>query len=505
MLAPGDGLVLNDPYLGNGHLPDFFCFFPIYVDGQLVGFSGSCAHHADVGGAAPGSQVTAGIFDMYQEGVRVPPVRLFRDGAPVDELLRVITANVRRPTDMVGDLKAQASACAVGARRIQELYAEYGDELVEDCVEQLLDRTEQAMRDAVSEIPDGRYEFEDRLDDYGPDTDPVVIKATVEVEGSRVKIDFAGTSLQVRAALNCPFNFTYAYSLFALKTLTDPTIPENEGGRRVLEVSAPRGCFLNPTVPAPTGARATVAIRIVDAIMGAMSQALPGRAVAAPSHFVNTTFGGFAGSDGAEAETGEGFVYYELLLGSFGARPEKDGVDGLVSCFNTGNIPIEVHEATAPVLIHSFGFTPDSAGPGKYRGGVGVQKEIELLSGPIRLTNLSDRYRFRPWGLFGGGAGAPGDAVLTREGQRTQLHSKVTCELQMGDVIAYHVSGAGGWGDPFERRPEAVLEDVLNGLVSAEAAREAYRVAIDAATGTVDRELTEALRRGAAQAPPTSN
>ncbi|HMJ96639.1 MAG TPA: hydantoinase B/oxoprolinase family protein [Thermoleophilaceae bacterium] len=487
-LRPGDGIVLNDPYMGNGHLPDIFCFAPVYSDDELVGYAGSCAHHMDVGGAAPGSQATVGIFDMHQEGIRITPVRAFVGGDPVREVLELVTANVRKPDDTAGDLRAQMTTCLIGARRLVELYDEYGEAVIEGCMDELIARTETGAREAVSAIPDGRYEFEDYLDDWGPDTDPVRIAVAVDVSGDEITVDFTGTGPAVRAALNCPYNFTYAYSLFAVKALTDATLPENEGGRRPLTVIAPEGCFLNPIPPAPTGARATVAIRIVDAIMGALSQALPERAVAAPSHFVNTTFGGVS-------DTGEPFVYYELLIGGVGGRAHSDGVDGLVSCFNTSNIPVEIHEATSPVLVERLELLEDSGGPGLHRGGVGIRKVLRVLAGPVRLTNLADRQVYPAWGLFDGEPGAIGSVTLSRNGHTEVLHSKTTRDVAAGDILDYRVAGAGGWGRPFARDPDAVLDDVIDGLVSVAAAEERYGVVVDRAAGEVDLTKTAERRK----------
>lgn len=488
-LSEGDGIILNDSYMGSGHFPDVFCFVPIFDGSELVGYAGTCAHHLDVGGAAPGSQAIEGIVDMYQEGMRILPVKAFAGGQPVEDVLRLITGNVRAPKEMRGDLRAQMNACLMGARRMEELYADYGAAVVEESISAILARTEDAMRKAICDIPDGRYTFVDQLDDYGPGTPPLEIHVAVEVNGDEIRVDFTGTSPQIRGAVNCPFNFTYAYALFAVRALTDPEIPENEGARKPLEVYAPPGCFLNPIPPTATGARACVAIRLVDALMGALAQALPDRAVAAPSQFANTTFGGL------DPTTGEPFVYYELLIGGFGARPNKDGVDGLAACFNTSNIPVEVVEATSPISIEQMGFVQDSPGAGKYRGGCGMRKDIRLLSGPVLLTNLSDRYKVGPWGLWGGGAGATGSATLAQDGTRRSLESKLTCHLEAGDLLEYTSSAAGGWGHPFDRDAERVLDDVLDGYVSERAAYETYGVKVDLERQRVDGPATETRRQ----------
>jgi N-methylhydantoinase B len=337
-------------------------------------------------------------------------------------------------------------------------------------------------------VPPGRYEFEDFMDDYGPGTEPLRISVAVEVAESSIHVDFTGTSPQVRAAINCPFNFTYAWTLYGIRALTSPFVPENEGTRRPISVSAPEGCFVNPTPPSPSGARAIAAMRIVDAVMGAMAKALPQRGLAAPSHFCNVTYGG------RNRSTGEAYIGYEMLLGGFGARPDKDGEDGLVASINCTNIPVEVQEATNPVLIERLEYITDSAGVGKFRGGTGIRRDIRILD-DLAFTTIGDRFKFPPWGLWGGKSGATGSAQLIRDGVSQTLGSKGTFEVRAGDLFISCVSGAGGFGDALTRDPEAVLKDVLDGLVSAQAAIEQHGVSIDLAHERVDEEKTRALRK----------
>lgn len=494
-LRPGDGVLTNDPYLGNGHLPDMFCFSPIYWKNRRIGYAGVCGHQLDIGGAAPGSQQTVGVTDMYQEGMRVPPVKAFIDGAPVPDVFDLITANVRRAKDTAGDLKSEMNACLIGARRMAELYDDYGKETVDAAIASMFTRSDEAVSSAIADLPEGHYEFEDYLDDSGPDTEPLRVKATVTISHSPVSlsVDFEGSGPQVAAAINCPFNFTYAWALFAVRCLIAPHIPENDGVRRRITIEAPVGSFLHPEPPAPSGARATSAMRITEVVLGALAQAIPDRAVAAPSHFCNATFGGF------DKHTNSGYVYYEMLIGGSGARLGHDGMDGMVSHINCCNIPIEVQEANAPVIIDKFEYLRDTGGPGQWRGGTGVRKVMKLTSGPVRLTNLGDRYKFPPWGLYGGMSGALGSSDLVRDGVRTSLGSKVTISAEAGDAIEHRVSGAGGWGDPMAREPTAVLDDVLDGLISSDQALEVYGVAVDLESESVDVAAT-AQRRG--QPPP---
>jgi N-methylhydantoinase B len=487
-LRAGDGLLLNDPYMGNGHFPDVFCFAPIFHQGELVAYAGSCAHHTDIGGAAPGSQMVVGIYDMFQEGLRIPPVRFYRAGKPLSDIFDLVSGNTRTPRDTAGDLRAQMNACVVGGRRYQQLLDEYSIATVEHCIDEVIQATEQAMRAAIRAFPDGTYRFADYMDDYGPGTEPVRISVTIRVQGDEVWVDFDGTSPQVRSALNSTFNFTYAYTTFALKCVLNPHLPDNAGTRVPFHVSAPPGCFVNPVPPAPCGARATVVIRIVDALMGALAQADPTRVVAAPSHFVNTTIGGL------DEATGEPYVHYEMLLAGFGARHGKDGPDGLASCFNTGNIPVEIHEANAPVVVELVEYVQDSAGPGRWRGGSGLRKRLRVLQGPVTISNLTDRFKFEPWGLAGGLPGARGSIQLLRDGQATALHSKGADQLEAGDRIEFVTSGAGGMGPPLERDPALVVQDVLDGFVSREAAQQNYGVVIDPAQRTLDRDATQQER-----------
>ncbi|MBI4278511.1 MAG: hydantoinase B/oxoprolinase family protein [Armatimonadetes bacterium] len=489
-LRPGDGILLNDIAMGAGHLPDMFSFTPVFHQGRLVAFTGSSAHHIDVGGAAPGSQAVEGIVDTYQEGLRIIPVKYFENDRPVEQVFKFIEANVRVPEKVVGDIKAQMNANRIGGLRICALIEKYGLPTFNQCLEEMIRRSEAAMRASIREIPDGTYAFEDYLDDVGRNTDPVKVRVTVTIEGDEVAVDFTGSGPQTESGINCYINFTYAYALYSLRSLTDPTIPQNEGCFRPLKVVAPEGSFFNPRHPAPGGGRAIIANRIVDCIMSAMSQALPQRAIAACSHFSNATVGGL------DPRTGRPFVYYDLLMGGFGARPVKDGIDGIASGFNTGNIPVEVYEINYPVLIERQEYIPDSAGAGKYRGGTGIRKDVRILTEKVRLTCLSDRQRFVPFGLFGGGPGALGATILNPGPNETRLHSKGVYPLLRGDVISFRVSGSGGWGHPSERDPQAVLRDVRDGLVSAEQARNVYGVAIDTSTWTVLAEETAALRAG---------
>ncbi|MFQ5827885.1 MAG: hydantoinase B/oxoprolinase family protein [Candidatus Methylomirabilia bacterium] len=487
-LRPGDGILLNDPLLGSGHLPDFFITQPAFWDGALVGFVVNIVHHTDVGGQRPGSQGVTGIFDYYQEGLRIPPTKVWQDYREQEGILGIIAANSRTPEKVLGDLRAQRSALRVGEMRLQELLARYGAATVFAAMDEILARTEETLRAAIREIPDGEYPFEDFLDDFGPGTDPLRVFVTVRVRGDEMEIDYEGSSPQTPSGLNSYINYTRSYSYAAVKCLADPSGPMNEGALRPITIEAPVGSFLNPRPPAGGGPRAIICYRVFEAVLGALAPALPERVVAASSHFANPTFGGF------DPKRKRRFVAYELVLSGTGARATKDGCEALASAFNASNIPVEAQEANHPIIVESFELIRDSAGPGKHRGGCGVRRDMKFLATEGKLTNLTERQRFAPYGLFGGRPGARGRTVINPGPGEQEVHAKESREFAYGDVISFRQPGAGGYGDPTERSAGRVLEDVFDEYVSIEQARDAYGVVIDPRTMTVDDAATETLR-----------
>ncbi|MBI4608774.1 MAG: hydantoinase B/oxoprolinase family protein [Candidatus Rokubacteria bacterium] len=495
-LGPGDAILLNDPLLGSGHLPDFFITQPVFSDDKLVGFVVNIVHHTDVGGQRPGSQGVVGIFDYYQEGLRIPPVKVWQRYAEQKGILDIIAANTRTPEKVLGDLRAQRSALRVGEVRLQELAARYGTDTLFAGMEEILDRTEATLRRAIREIPDGTYCFEDSLDDYGPGTDPLRVSVTVSVNGDAITVDYAGSSPQTPSGLNSYINYTRSYSYAAIKCLADPYGPMNEGALRPITVDAPRGSFLNPRPPAGGGPRAIICYRDFEAVIGALAPALPRRVVAAASHFANPTFGGF------DPKRNRRFVAYELVLSGTGGRAERDGCEALASAFNASNIPVEAQEASHPIIVERFELIRDSAGPGKYRGGCGVRRDMKFLAREGKFTNLTERQRLAPYGLFGGRPGAKGRTVINPGPGEQAVHSKESREFAYGDVISFQQPGAGGFGDPLERDPAQVLEDILDDYVSIEQARDAYGVVIDPATLTLDLAATERLRARMRQPGP---
>lgn len=474
-LQPGDSVTLNDSWMGSGHFPDIFQVMPVFLDGSLIGFVANSAHHVDVGGAAPGSQKVHGVTEAFQEGLRLLPIRLVRGGSFDEDVLRIILGNVRMPDKVRGDLGAQHGANLTAADRLCALHREHGSELVERAHDVILDRTEAHMREALRKVPDGTYSFEDHIDDYGANTQPIRIAVDITFANGEVTVDFSRSSDQVPAAINSYINYTRAYAVFGMKVFCDAQFPQNAGGMRPIKVMAREGSFFNPRFPAPSGGRAILQIRIFDAINGAMAQALPERAMGAFSHWSNPNIGGI------DDRTGRPFVAYDVSLAGYGGRADRDGLEAMSPVMNCSNIPVEVHEANNPIRIRRLELIPDSGGPGRHRGGCGLRKDIELLNSTAVLSLLGDRHKFDPYGLFGGRPGARAETILNPHRNAEPLASKEIREIRRGDIVSLRLSGAGGYGDPQERDPGAIAEDILDGYVTPEAARAAYGYTVESA------------------------
>jgi len=474
-LCPGDAIVLNDLYMGSGHLPDFFLTTPVFHGGRLVGFVVNCAHQVDVGGAAAGSQAVEGVTEFYQEGIRVLPCKLWRAGEVNREVMRLISGNVRMPDIVEGDLKAMRNSGRVGERRLLELFDRYGSDTVLAAWDEILAHSERQMRAAIRTVRPGRYQAEDFYDDCGRHTDPLRVFVTVVVEADEITVDFTGSSPQTRSGMNSAFNYTLAYTWHTVKSaLVQHTIPQNAGTMRPIRARAPEGSLFNARPPAAAGARAVMQQRIVDVILQALAQAVPDRVIAASSHWANPIF---AGVDPAR---GRRFVYYDIIVGGMGARPHKDGAEAVCGSFNLENIPVEVNESNYPILVERLELMRDTSGAGKFRGSAGLRKDIRFLGEQGQVSNLSDRHRFPPPGLFGGHSAALGATILNPDTPQEQvLHSKGIYPLERGDLVSFRVSGSGGYGDPRERDPALIARDVALGYLSIETAREWYGVTVE--------------------------
>ncbi|MGA9864946.1 MAG: hydantoinase B/oxoprolinase family protein [Acetobacteraceae bacterium] len=467
-LGPGDMLATNDSFLGGGHFPDIFLIAPIFEGASLLGYCVNTAHHVDVGGAQPGSEAVQGVLDAFAEGLRILPIKLVRGGEFDSDLLRVILGNVRIPEKVRGDLLAQRNANHLGAQRFRKLFADYGAEMIETMLEEILDRSEARGRELIGALPEGTYSFEDQLDDYGPGTPPVDIRVDVTLKDGTATVDFSRSGDVVPAGINSYINYTRAYASFAMRIFAKIDVPNNAGIERVIKLIAREGSFFNPRYPAASGGRASLQIRIFDAINGAMAKAVPERAMGAFTHWANPKIGG------VDAETGRRWIMYDLILGGFGGRSDKDGAEALCPVFNCANVPVEVHETNNPVRVHRLQLIEDSGGAGRFRGGCGLRKDVEILTEGATVVLLGDRHKNAPYGLFGGHSGSRGRTVLTRDGAETDLGSKEVRRLQRGDVISFRLSGAGGYGAPKERDLDKVIADLRNGFISRDAAIKTY-------------------------------
>ena len=488
-LDPGDAILLNDPFHGGAHLPDLTIVSPIFyrdsmeADPALVGFAANRAHHADVGGSRAGS-VAADSTEIYQEGLRIPPVKLVEAGEPNQAVLDLLLANVRTPEERRGDLGAQRAANATAGRRVGELIERHGAATYREATAEIQDYAERRMRSAISDLPEGEYRFEDALDDDGRGNEDLAIAAAVAVEGESIVVDFEGTAATTEGPLNAPIAVTTSATYYAIRCLTDPEIPPNAGCYRPVEVRAPAGTIVNAGPPAAVvGGNLEVSQRVVDVVLGAMAEAAPERAVAAGQGTMNNlTLGG------TDPRDGEPYAFYETQAGGFGGRAAGDGMDAVhVHMSNTRNTPAEVLETAYPFRVLRYALRPDSGGAGEFRGGLGLRRDVQVR-GKAACSLLGDRRRHRPYGIEGGEPGAPGQDWLLRvdgddaaaeAGEARRLAAKTTLELEPGDAISIRTPGGGGYGDPADRDPEAIARDLRQGKLTPEAAWERYGVEPD--------------------------
>ena len=488
-MRDGDVYVLNDPFDGGTHLPDLVMTMPVFSGGVLVALATAITHHQDMGGRSPGS-TPVDATEIFQEGLRIPPLKLYDAGQPNLTLLAMIERNVRIPDVVIGDIHGQFAACHVGKMRIQALVERLGRDNLRAYMDELLDRAERLTRSAISTIPDGSYQFVDYLDNDGIRLDRLIkIKATVTIAGSELTVDLTGSDPQVKGPLNCVPASSLAAVYYVTKVAIDPEIPNNAGCYRPVHVIFPEGSIVNASPPAAVNARAIVVRRIVDCLLGALNQAMPGRLPAASSgHPLVMSMGGI------DPAGGRPYVTAEIGAGGMGARPTKDGVETIqTDTSNAQNIPVEALELEFPLRIGYLRLRVDSGGVGKFRGGLGFEKRFEVLRGEARVSHRGERHRTAPWGLVGGGPGAVSRSVLRRaDGTETVIPSKLEFTMQPGDELDVWTSGGGGYGDPLDRAADLVLADVLNGKVSAESAAADYGVVI--AGRTVDAGATDSQR-----------
>ena len=463
-LRPGDMFISNDPFVGRGsHLPDVALVAPVFHGDTLVFFVADIAHHADIGGMAPGS-MAGGMTEVYQEGLRIPPIRLMRDGEIIEDVFDVILLNVRVPEERRGDYLAQIAANRLGERRLHELFKRWSVAQLRAGADALVDAVARRMRAGIDALPDGEYRFEDIMDDDGMGTENIPICVRIVVEGDEILFDFAGSAPQVQGNINVSYAGLQASVLFALKVLVDPEGPTNHGMLDPVRIVAESGSITNAVFPAATAARAQTCQRIIDAILGSLSEAVPDRVIAASNgaNGVSAFFG--AGPDGRY------YVYMETLGGGGGARAYKDGKDGVqVHTTNTSNLPVEALENEYPLLIERYELVPDSGGPGTWRGGCSLRRVYRPLGHTTIFSGQGERCVSHPWGLFGGGEGGLASFHLDfDDGRRQPLPVKpMTVEITPDATVTAITPGAGGYGPPRERRETNLADDLTNGLFSA--------------------------------------
>jgi len=450
-LAPGDMALLNDPYAGGTHLPDLTMVMPVYLPRMRAPmfYIANRAHHADVGGAQAGSMGLA--REVYQEGLRIPPVKILVRGRMARDVLALILGNVRTAQEREGDLTAQIAACRIGERRLGEIVAKYGRREVSTYGRHLLDYSEIMMRAALQRIPEGTYRGEDYLDDDGISTEPLRIVATIRVRGGRALVDFSGSAPQCAGSVNGVAAIAYSAVFYVFRCLLDEQVPATSGLMRPIRVVAPEGTIVNARPPAAVaGGNVETSQRVVDTLLLALSRAIPQRIPAASQGTMNNlTLGGADPRQGSAA-----FAYYETLAGGMGARPGKDGLSGIhTHMTNSLNTPVEVLEHAYPVRVRCYSLRRGSDGCGRYRGGEGIVREIELLT-RTQVGLLGDRRRFAPYGLAGGKPGAKGKNELIVNGRRRRLPSKCSFYAPAGAVVRVETPGGGGWGleRPVRRR-----------------------------------------------------
>jgi N-methylhydantoinase B len=462
-IRPGDMFVSNDPFVGRGsHLPDVAVLAPVFRDGQLALFVSNIAHHSDVGGMAPGS-MAGGMTEIYQEGLRIPPVRLVSGGEIVEDVMQMILLNVRVPHERRGDYNAQIAGNRLGLRRLEELFGRWSASQVEAGCQAIIDAVARRMRVGIRGLPDGVYRFADVLDDDGMGITDIPIKVEIRVKGDEIWLDFAGSAPQVRGNMNNSFAGLQASALYALKVLVDPDGPTNHGMLDPVHIKAPGSSVVNSSFPAATAARAQTCQRVVDVILGALAKAVPKRVIGASN-----------GANGVAAFSGVGpdgryYLYMETLGGGAGARAYKDGTDGVqVHITNTSNLPIEALENEYPLMIERYELIEDSGGAGEWRGGMGLRRVYRGLDHAMTFSGQGERAVHPPWGIFGGKPGGRSkiEIVHDRGGRRKLAGKPSSLEVPAGAAVSIETPGAGGYGPPRRRAPEKLAEDLRSGKFS---------------------------------------
>lgn len=457
-MEDGDIFIMNDPYLGGTHLPDIALIMPIFEGEMPIAFSAAMTHHQDVGGMTPGS-VPTNATEIFQEGIRIPPLKYYSRGEVNSTLIKILRLNVRLPDSFEGDLNAQVAACQIGRRRLVSLAEKYGAEEIKYIFSELLDRSEIMTRDAIKDLPNGMFSHVDYLDNDGVDLDTAIkINVSVKIDDDEIYLDFTGTNKQVKGPFNLMPSGAYAAAYFAVHAMIDADIPINGGCFRPISLKLPERSIVNPEEPAAVNARTSTMKRVAGCITSALGKADPPRAVAdAAGELLLLAFGG-------EREDGSRYVVGELVASGSGASEGMDGVDVIeTDGTNCMNLPIEALELDVPIRINKTELRKGSGGAGKFRGGLGIIREYEVLKGEVIFTHRGERHAYAAQGILSGGAGALAKSVIYRlDGTTEVINSKIIQKLQPGDRVVVETAGGGGYGDIKERSQQSVIADQVN-------------------------------------------
>ncbi|WP_180899047.1 hydantoinase B/oxoprolinase family protein [Martelella soudanensis] len=495
-IAEGDGFLVNDPYDAGGmHLPDIFFIRPVHLDGVLVGFTSALVHHTDIGGMAPGS-MALNAEELFQEGLRIPIVRLYEAGRENRAVFDLLKANSRMPEEVMGDLRAQISACDTVGRSLKSLAAKHGAAFPA-LVEELHDYSERLVRQRIATMPDGVVNGEDFIDGLGADGEPIRFSVAITISGSEIGFDWSGTSDQVAGAINCPITTTWSLAYAALRTVLGPGIPNCEGYMRPVKMTAPLGSIVNPRPYAACAARGVIAYRMLDTCFSAFGKLMPGLVPAGGEGGPTAvTFSGY------HAGTHARWLVTDGILGSWGGRAAHDGVEGISNPgANLSNQPIELMEARLPLRIREYGYAANSGGAGRTRGGAAMIRSYVIESEDAAMTLRSDRRRYLPLPIEDGMPGSPSLTILEHpDGSRALLATMKMGEqpLKRGDVVVHIAAGGAGYGDPLQRPAETVLRDIEDGHIDNAFARDVYGVVLNSC-GLVDVDATELQRRKLAE------
>jgi N-methylhydantoinase B len=478
-LQEGDTLITNDPWLASGHYHDFTIVTPVFYRGRPVGLFANTCHVMDIGGRIFGADATS----VFEEGLAIPIMKLVIRGRMNEDLIKIIRANVRTPLPVLGDIHAMVAANEVGGKKLTEMMEDYQMSDLNDLSAAIIQRSEESMRQAIQKIPDGTYRHQIDVDGFD---EPIIIKLAITIEGDHLIADYTGSSPQSNRGINVVYNYCHAYTTYPVKCSISPEIPNNEGSFRPVTVIAPEGCILACTRPAPVGARHILGHFLSAVVFGALSHVLPDQVIAEGSQGLwNTQFDGIV-------EDNEPFCYVFFSAGGTGARPNKDGLSATAFPSGIRGVPVEAVENVSPIFIARRELIPDSGGPGKFRGGLGQRMVLSIRGGqPAQHSPMYDRIYFPAKGFAGGRNGKKGYIFLD---DGTKPHPKTKYILKPDQKVTLELPGGGGFYPPEERDPAMVREDVIDGLVGIEQAKDVYRVVIDPATLEVDIQETSKLR-----------